>query len=210
MLQVPLTNITKDWRSEGRHRDGCNWRLYQAVYAYTGGRYRKTRGSVITLISNIYTSFTTGPWPPVTRGPPTQLSALVTHCVHALLDVASQNTFGAIDALVCDRKNRPIARARARARASGVAERINADRFKESFLDYPRLREGEGSRERWKWWYSPYSRCRYLATGLPSSSLLLFIARSRSFPRDHFVLYPSLLRCWFLAWQLLFDLEFAL
>lgn len=44
--------------------------------------------------------------------------------------------------------------------------------------------------ERWKW-YSPYSRCRYLATGLPSSSLLLFISWLIVFLRSLDV-YPSL------------------
>lgn len=58
--------------------------LYQPVARYTPpARYRETRGDVITLISNIYTSPTSGPWPPVTRGPPAQLSALVTRTIRA-------------------------------------------------------------------------------------------------------------------------------
>lgn len=81
------------------------------VHMYIGGRYRKTRGSVITLISNIYTSFTTGPWPPVTRGPPAQLSGLVTHCVHVLQTI-SEHVQGCLTT---------IARID-RSRASGVAE----------------------------------------------------------------------------------------
>lgn len=128
-----------------------------SICIYRCGRYRKTRGSVITLISNIYTSFTTGPWPPVTRGPPTQLSALVTHCVHALLELdqfsISEISFGGAWLRIA-RRHRTIL--------------------------YPPW-EGEIAKGgRWKW-YSPYSRCRYLATSLPSSSLLLFISR---FPRE--------------------------
>lgn len=139
--------------SRRMQRNRVQWWLYQAaVYVYTGGRYRETRGSVITLISNIYTSFTTGPWPPVTRGPPTQLSALVTHrAYHAPLRlVASESTHGG-----CPRRR---------------------NRSGESFPGSEAPSRGARGRERWKW-YSPYSRCRYLATSLPpSSSLLLFIS----------------------------------
>jgi len=79
--------------------DGC----ISQQYAYTGGRYRKTRGSVITLISNIYTSFTTGPWPPVTRGPPAQLSALVTLCTCSLLHLGARSEMLASDHKLIDR-----------------------------------------------------------------------------------------------------------
>lgn len=65
---VTLKDVGHSWRMQ---RSWIQLTAVPSVYAYTGGRYRKTRGSVITLISNIYTSFTTGPWPTVTRGPST-------------------------------------------------------------------------------------------------------------------------------------------
>lgn len=71
--------------------------------------------------------------------------------------------------LDCDRKDRSVTR---------VRRRRMSDRSKESFGSIEQKSQLPSSRtrdcERWKW-YSPYSRCRYLTTGLPSSSLLLFI-----------------------------------
>lgn len=71
----------------GCTRDGCNERAADTNATGAGGCtstsqrrvrviYRRAlsrerlRGGVITLISDIYTSPTTGLWPPVTRGPP--------------------------------------------------------------------------------------------------------------------------------------------
>jgi len=110
--------------------------------------------------------YPTCPWPPVTRGPPAhnQLSALVTQRVHALL-VRRYISEHVRSMLARDHKDRSIDHARQASPNVGSIQRI--------LSQLPSLRTRD--RERWKW-YSPYSRCRYLATDLSSSSLLLFIS----------------------------------
>jgi len=153
--------------------DGC---CISRRRAYTGGRYRPTRGGVITLISDVYTSFTSGPRLPVSRGPSGQLSGFAhrgckRHAIRGVARSRGQARFGGD---------------RSREASIGYARYARLARIPLGWIDPDPAEGDEGSArmirrdKRISGILSRYSRCRYLAAGLPSSSLLLlFISPAR-------------------------------